>query len=359
MFLSASDALTTCVVRVSEEARPQSHQEPANTIYAVFAEDGSQRFLGLISSREIAEKPHRIFADLLPKVAPSPVPADMPLSRVYRRMEERDRWYLPVVSRWGGFVGVVTRSRLLEVLLVENQRLTRRLFSLQEEERRYLSRELHDELGQYLAALRANLDCLAAWGNHQPRLQRQIDIINQLMDHLYSVVRGMIHRLRPELLDYLGLEEALRGLLEEYQSQYPEMTFGLEIHGSLEGMDEEREIALYRLVQECLTNVIRHAQARRVEVSICRLPRSPRNLGGHCFPLPCDRRAIRLTVCDDGRGLPTKPSRKGFGLMGMRERVEALGGTLVLDSQPNQGVCVAVELPLEEPDEADSAAVGG
>ncbi|MBN2701779.1 MAG: histidine kinase [Methylohalobius sp. ZOD2] len=359
MFLTASDALTTRLVCVSEEAHPQIDQDLAKTVYAVFAVDDPQRFLGLVSAKEIAEKPQRIFADLLPKPAPSPVSENIPLARVYRHMEALGCWYLPVVNRRGGFMGAVTRSRILKVLWEENQRLTRRLFSLQEEERRYLSRELHDELGQYLAALRANLDCLAAFGNNQPQLQRQIDMINQLMDHLYSVVRGMIHRLRPELLDHLGLEEALRGLLEEYQNQYPEMTFGLEIHGSLEEMDEEREIALYRLVQECLTNVIRHAEARQVKICICHLPDSPRNLCRRYFPPSRDRRVVHLTVCDDGKGLPVQLSPKGLGLAGMRERVEALGGTFLLESPLNQGVCVAIELPLEESYEADSAAVGG
>ncbi len=344
MVLAARDALTARLVRVLDETHPRIDQDPQETLYAVFAAEDPQRFLGLVSTREIAERPHRIFADLLGGAMPSPLAESTPLEQVYQRMQETGRWYLPVVDRQGGFVGAVTRSSILEVLLAENQRLTRWLFTLQEEERRYLCRELHDELGQYFAALRANLECLSLVGESQ-ELQCQIEAIAKVVDHLYRAVRRMMRRLRPELLDHLGLVDALGELVEEYQHHYPKIAFELEICGNFRILDDVRAIVLYRIVQECLTNIICHAGARRVEICLCH-PK-PIKLCQRYFPSTRCRRAVCLTVCDDGKGLPAKACRHGFGLRGMCERVEALGGTFLLDSQPGQGVCIAVELPLE------------
>lgn len=344
MVLVARDALTARLIRVSAETYPRIDQDHAETLYAVFAAEDPQHFLGLVSTLEIAKKPHRIFADLLAGARPSPLAESTPLEQVYQRMEETGRCYFPIVDSQGYFLGAVTRSTILKVLLAENQRLARRLFTLQEEERRYLSRELHDELGQYLAALRVNVECLSLLGEGQ-ELRGQIEAIAKGVDHLYIAVRRIMRRLRPELLE-LGLVDALRDLLEEYQHRYPQIAFELETHGNFRILEDDQAIVLYRIIQECLTNIIRHAGARHVGICLCHLSK-PIKLCQRYFPPPRRRRAVCLTVCDDGKGLPVQSSRRGFGLIGMRERVEALGGTFLLDSQPHRGVCVAIELPVK------------
>lgn len=344
--LVARNALTTRLICVLSETHPRLDQDPRETLYAVFATEDPQRFLGLVSVRDIAEKPHRIFADLLPGTPVFPVAEDTPIEQIYRHMERTGCWYLPVVDSQGSFIGAVTYSKILEVLLQENRRLTRRLFTVQEEERRYLSQELHDELGQYLAALRANLESLSLLGKNQ-ELRCRIDAISKVVDHLYSVVRRIRRRLRPELLDQLDLVDALQALIDEHQSYYdPQIACEFEAHGDFKGLDDDRAIVLYRVVQECLTNITRHAGAYHVKICLCQLP-EPIKLCRRYFSPPCPRRAVWMTVCDDGKGLVAQTSQHGLGLVGMRERVEALGGSFILDSRPKQGVCVAVELPLE------------
>lgn len=214
------------------------------------------------------------------------------------------------------------------------QTLSRRLVEAQESERRHIARELHDEAGQALVSLRYGLRLL----------EREIDVggsvtgrVAELMQRTDAVIDGL-HRLaadlRPASLDHLGLDAALRQYSRSAASK-----FGLAVRFKARGFNSERlppvvETALYRVVQEAMTNVVRHAGATQVDVLV-------------------ERRGDRVLVMveDDGVGFEPDPTQRGnhFGLLGMRERAEALGGTLTLESAPGAGTTVVVEVPSADP----------
>ncbi|GAB6067261.1 hypothetical protein JCM13664_05790 [Methylothermus subterraneus] len=337
MLRTARDALT-CVLKVSAEARPPSAEGRGETLYAVFAAEDPNRFLGLVSVKEIAAHPARIFADLIAR-PPLQVAEDMPLDQVFRQLEQAGSDYAAVVDGCGHFLGALTRTSLLEAILAENRCLTAYLLAQQEHERRYLARELHDEVGQYLVALRAELESLALVGG--AALQSQLQALGRTVEHLCGALRRVIRRLRPELLDQLGLADALQELLAEYRCHNPKIAFALKVSGDFKDLDGERALALYRVAQEALSNAVRHARASRVALCLCRFP----NLQNPCRRyFPCPKPAVYLAIVDNGVGLAAPP-KGGLGLMGMRERIEALGGTLKL-IRPSKGVALAVELPL-------------
>ncbi|HEX6828961.1 MAG TPA: histidine kinase, partial [Burkholderiales bacterium] len=201
----------------------------------------------------------------------------------------------------------------LEASVTRNRQLARQLLRVQEEERRALAHELHDELGQYLAAIQAEATAIARPGGQcPPRARDGADAIIGSVREIIRRVRGMLQRLRPETLESLGLEEAVRELVEGWRARNPDVECRLELAAPLGAIDDAAGIAAYRVVQEALTNVARHARARRVMVRLAR--GSGR-----------ERDALEITVRDDGIGRIPEPQR-GFGLLGMRERVEALGG---------------------------------
>jgi signal transduction histidine kinase len=546
MKLTARDALTDRVRRVSDEAHPITIFDPPGSVYAVFSEEQGT-FLGLVTSKEIARHPRRIFGDLLGDF-PSPVVSeDAPLDEIHHLLEEKDLGALPVMDCKGVFLGVVTRSRLLEVLLErsrhlsaeleveqqrlrawssrlnelnqasrtlmglmahveheadlarnglevlatliqarygavgildetghlvqfhhtgltpeeaqriphppegmgllgvvirenqtlrlddlskdprsagfppghpvmksllavpisdqgrvygrvylcdkdhdlpfsaedevlattfahnlalalihareqsrrleaeeetakllsENRRLNQRLFTAQEEERRAIARELHDELGQCVTAAHADIETISRMseGAH-PNIYRTAQAAEQVLNHLYDVSHAMMDRLRPALLDELGLADALREAVAVFTAHHPGINCKLTLSGELDGLGETINITAYRIIQECLNNVAKHSGASEVEVRVCRRAEACR-----CESLfsPLANQ-LRLLVRDNGQGLVNKEPLKGLGLVGVRERVEALKGHFVMESKLGQGLCVAVEFPAGDGD---------
>jgi signal transduction histidine kinase len=153
----------------------------------------------------------------------------------------------------------------------------------------------------------------------------------QVSGRLYDVVHGIIRKLRPSALDHLGLEDALEELVSTWRQRHPGIDFEVSLAGDLDDLGEAVNITVYRVVQECLTNVVRHAAATRVEIGVRR-----------------DRDEVEVSVRDNGRGLPERSQSEPvrFGLMGMRERVQALNGTFDVESAAGAGVCVRARLPL-------------
>ena len=207
--------------------------------------------------------------------------------------------------------------------------LSRRLVEVQESERRQIARELHDEAGQALASLRYGLRLL----------EREIDLggdvtgrVAELMQRTDAVIEGLQRLaadLRPASLDHLGLEAALRQYARAAAAEY-----GLAIHFKATGFTSERlpvalETALYRIVQEAMTNIVRHSRATKVD-------------------LLADRRGDLIRVIIEDNGVGFEPDRvdhgEHFGLLGMKERAEALGGSLRIDSSPGEGTAVVVEV---------------
>lgn len=189
--------------------------------------------------------------------------------------------------------------------------LTRRLFTVQESERRALARELHDEFGQCLTATRAMAAAISQSGESTAQDGARIaQISGQMMDSL----RAELSRLRPPDLDDLGLRPALERLVADWRSRVPAVRFGLEFVGDIDAVPDELALSLYRIAQECVTNAIRHGApktvALRIEVAD----------------------GITLTATDDGSPRHDGSIGDGFGLLGIRERVDALGGSFSLAS---------------------------
>ena len=225
-------------------------------------------------------------------------------------------------------------------LLQQNRQLTQQLFSLQEAERRNLSRELHDELGQWLTAIQAEAATISVSTDlaKAPQIQASAQAISASAAEIHNVVRRILHRLRPALLDQLGLADSLRELVAQHQQHHPKIACDLELGANLGELPESLNITLYRIVQEALTNVSKHAQASHVQVSLRRVP------GVESNP-----EQIMLTVQDNGTGMDTSLLVQGMGMLGMRERVIASGGEFMSHTAPGQGLRIEIQLPLAAP----------
>lgn len=222
-------------------------------------------------------------------------------------------------------------------LLQENRRLTRRLFDVQEKERRHLARELHDELGQWLTAIQAEAQAMYTMNclKEKPPCRESAQAIVNSAALLHQVVRRILRRLRPTLLEQLGLADSLRELISQWQGSHPGINCDITLDGALDDLDKRLEITLYRVVQEGLNNISTHSDASRVSIAVHRTPE-----------------AVMLSLQDNGMGMSDIPSfRQGMGLLGMRERVIAAEGKFTLRSTPGQGLCIDIMLPLTQPED--------
>ncbi len=217
---------------------------------------------------------------------------------------------------------------------VRMQSLSRRLVDAQEIERRSIARELHDEAGQTLISLRYGLRLLEREARDGGEISEMVAELVQRTDAVIDGLHRLAADLRPAALDFLGLEAAVRQYLRSIGAR-----FGLSIHFKPIGLQGARlpaavETGLYRVVQEAITNVVRHARASQVDVLI-------------------ERRAQRVSVMieDDGAGFDPAAALRGdrLGLLGLRERAVALGGTLTLESRPGRGTTVVVEVSGDDP----------
>lgn len=235
-----------------------------------------------------------------------------------------------VVTEIIGTIMDITERRNAER---ERTRLSRRLMTAQEEERRRISREMHDQFGQQLSALSLKIAALKQDCVDQPKLRDQIESLESIATQLDADVESLVWNLRPTALDDLGLQVALSNFVANWARHFD---IAANLHTG--GMDKERlsgeiETVLYRALQEALTNVAKHAAARNVDILLERRP-------DH----------VSLIVEDDGRGFEGEKAfavgEKGLGLIGMRERVMLVGGTLEIESHPGEGATVAVRVPL-------------
>ena len=220
-----------------------------------------------------------------------------------------------------------------------NHALTLRLARALEAEHKQLARELHDELGQSLTAIKTDavlISNLSQGTNAQSHASAQA--ILDTVSRIYEVVYSMMRRLRPSVLDELGLGPALETLIAEWHKHHPYVPCQLDMAQNVNDLDDLAGITVYRTVQELLTNAARYSAATRVTVTVAR------------EPAPHGER-LRVTVADNGRGLSdqTTSTSGGFGLNGLIERVQALGGWLDLDSAPGRGTKVSVWLPIKQP----------
>jgi signal transduction histidine kinase len=222
-------------------------------------------------------------------------------------------------------------ERNSETVRLELKRLSQHMVKAQELERRNISRELHDEVGQMLTGLRmelANLDVPAIRQNTTD--YQRLEEAKRLTERTLQCVRDLSMLLRPSMLDDLGLSPALRWQAREF-SRRSGIAVNLTINGEVDVVPDEVRTCVYRVVQEALTNIARHAHARRINLRVTRE-------GEH----------IGVTIEDDGCGFDVAkaPRSSGIGLLGLKERVSELAGTTRIVSQPGKGTHISVQLPV-------------
>jgi PAS domain S-box-containing protein len=269
-----------------------------------------------------------------------------------RRVDGEHRWFLVrtvplldekgAVLRWYGTSTDIEDVKRAEQALRDSaagmQQLSRRLLEVQEAERRHLARELHDEFGQLLAAVTLHLHAAQREKNEAAR--SHLDESMRLLQRAGSRVRSLALELRPTMLETAGLDAALRWLAEQHLEQT-----GMEVSvaGRVEGVSGDRAIACFRVAQEALTNVMRHARARNVWIEVKQTAQE-----------------LQLAVRDDGVGFDPdqaldRTAGMRLGLLGMKERVEIFGGSLEIESAPGSGTRIRVSLPVTAAAPAEAA----
>lgn len=246
------------------------------------------------------------------------------------------------IERWFGSATDIERNQLarqaLEVQVdagtvalahaaTLHEQLLHRLSRSQEDERRRIARELHDSLGQYLTALKLALGSLAP-AIADPRLRQRVEHLDAITTEVDRELDHIIAALRPVVLDELGLAGALPGIVADWSRHSGIPAEVVLVHVEQERFDDETESTLYRATQEGLTNVVKHARARRVDVTLTRI-----------------QDTLCLTVEDDGVGFDVADIHRGWGLRGMAERARSVGGMLDVESTPGAGTTVIVRLP--------------
>jgi two-component system sensor histidine kinase UhpB len=221
----------------------------------------------------------------------------------------------------------------------EKRQLAETAVSLQDAERKEIARELHDEFGPYLFALRAHASSLmrtaASLEPKTDTLRKHGDAILEQINALQQFNRRVLEKLRPVGLAELGLNEAIGALLRLWSESHPEVMIKTTISESLGETGETAQLTIYRIIQEALTNVFRHAGATHVEIIV--------TLARQAGSSAVDTNAIAVSVRDNGAGLPID-HKQGLGMIGMRERVLALGGTMTIAST-HHGVTVEALVP--------------
>jgi signal transduction histidine kinase len=219
---------------------------------------------------------------------------------------------------------------------VEQQQLSARLVRAQEEERRNIARELHDEIGQSLSGI------LMASGNSEApvggaELRERLRAIGDIAEKTLNQVRDLALLLRPSMLDDFGLLPALNWQARE-TTKRTGLHVSIDADPACDDLPEEHTTCIYRVIQEAIQNASRHAQARSVLVTVRR-----------------GNGSVRFSVQDDGCGFDPTYTR-GLGILGMEERVRRLGGSLKVDSQPGRGATISAELPVAALDTAENHA---
>jgi two-component system, NarL family, sensor histidine kinase UhpB len=227
----------------------------------------------------------------------------------------------------------------LKVTTAENRRLAQRIICIQDEERKDLARELHDELGPYLFAIRAGASTikkkLESESSDKEKLADSCDTLLERIETMQQMNRRVLQKLRPIGLEEVGLKAKLTSLVAMWRENHADVDIVLDVADALPDRDETSNLTIYRIVQEGLTNAFRHADATQVEIVVEPVdsmspPPNRHKRGG-------DRPSIHVTVTDNGRGLAdeVKPS---YGITGMSERVWATGGEMRLFNRAGGGV---------------------
>ena len=229
-------------------------------------------------------------------------------------------------------------NHMTQVLLetkARNQLLTKRSLEIQEEERRNLSQELHDELGQTITAIKAVAVSISNKTTLEKRyINSSVKTIVEYSDHVYQVAKNMMHRLRPSVLDEFGLVKALQNMIDEWNDNQDNIFCDFTFLDVPTDLSESLKINIYRIIQESLTNTLKYSNASQVTVAIKkdRLDNTER---------------INLKIEDNGIGIDQDKIIPGFGLLGMKERVEMNGGIFEFESSVGNGVKINIFVPIK------------
>jgi len=231
-----------------------------------------------------------------------------------------------------------TMAEALQSSTQNNHRLTQQIIRLQEDERKNLARDIHDEIGQYLTAVHVDASAILN-GKKLSVVKQSAQAISLVTRQMMDMVHEILQRLRPRALDELGLSLALGELVHQWKQRHRNVNVIHNIANNIGPMDEVVSITAYRVVQECLTNIAKHANARRVIINVKQ-----------------DKQHISLAIEDDGVGCDFSQSPKGFGLAGMKERVQGLMGVMKIETSKkmpqeksdikNPGTRIMITLPL-------------
>jgi two-component system, NarL family, sensor histidine kinase UhpB len=245
-------------------------------------------------------------------------------------------------------LGVITNrfntlASALDTARDENSRLYRQLITVQEEERREIANELHDEAGPCLFGIAANASSIQTIANRLPEgrtveISRRVGEILAIAERLKAMNRALIKKLRPGPLGRVKLGELIAELTAGLQGRHPDTQIRTDIGKLAKSYGEPVDLTVYRCIQEAITNAIRHGEAPNIVVDLAEAPGTGGNGGSASGEL-------HLTISDDGKGIaPSTP--KGFGLTTMTERVRSLGGSCVVKSAPSEGTTIRVEIPV-------------
>ncbi|WP_085693864.1 MULTISPECIES: PAS domain S-box protein [unclassified Pseudomonas] len=236
---------------------------------------------------------------------------------------------------WDGIVWDISESKRIELELAASREqlreLSAHLESVREEEKARIAREVHDELGQMLTVLKLETSmCELAYAQLDPGLHERLNSMKRLIAQLFQLVRDVATALRPPILD-AGIASAIEWQARRFEAR-TQIPCLVQVPDNLPALSDAKAVGLFRILQEALTNVMRHAQAHTVEVT-----------------LALEGDELCLTVSDDGVGFVAAAGRPtSFGLVGMRERVLIMGGSLQLDSEPGEGTSLVVRVPVNE-----------
>lgn len=219
-------------------------------------------------------------------------------------------------------------SNVLDNTQQQNRALTQHSLEIQEAERQRVSQELHDEFSQSLTAIKV----MAVASAHEKSDTKKITTaMIEICDHLITVVRSMMRQLHPLLLTELGLKAALEDLVHHWAIKHTTTCFSLQCDDAVDKIDHILVIHVYRVIQESLTNIIRHAQASHVSINLS---------------IKTNPNGLHLFISDDGQGCDLDLVSSGFGLLGMEERIKLLGGVFSIQSQTNKGMKITAQIPL-------------
>lgn len=243
--------------------------------------------------------------------------------------EERIRSYLKSLER---------SQEETNALLQQNRKITQRMFKAHEDERRYIARELHDELGPWLTAIKIDAGIISDLESGKNlQILSCVNGINESTSQIHNVIRGMINTLRPIMLDELGLEDCLRELVTHWMSRNPGIECEFSLACELSDLDGFKDITIYRMIQEGLNNITKYAHASHVAI---RLQKEKLKSS--------TKEQLVLSIEDDGVGIDLTQPSEGWGHYGIRERVASVDGEFSIYSKPGKGTLITAVFPIKQ-----------